>query len=70
MAHSDYFYRDFVEKFWRPWVHEGRDVESEFETNQPPAPLWMSLLTLLPLKYLFVVILIGLVGWLGYLPFR
>ena len=66
MAHSDFFSKDFVERFWRPWVHEGRDVESEFEATQPPAPLWMSLLTLLPLKYLFVTIILVLGGWLGY----
>jgi hypothetical protein len=56
MRHSDYFARDFVERYWLPWICHGTLVKSSTEADRPTAPYWLSLLTVIHLKYLFLLI--------------
>ena len=58
--HSEYFTRDFVERFWKPWIINGALVSSEHEL-QRPTPYWMSLLTV-PIVRLVAVVLFLSIG--------
>jgi pimeloyl-ACP methyl ester carboxylesterase len=65
--HSDYLKREFVEKFWRPWVHDGTMTPSDYENTLPPTALWRSLLTLLPLRWVVLVLFIAVMCAIAYL---
>lgn len=60
-SHGDYFEQDFVKRYWVPFIKEGTFVPSEFERMRQPTPWWMSILSILPLKYLIVVALLVLI---------
>jgi hypothetical protein len=53
--HSDYFNRDFVERFWVPWVNEAKIVGSQFEMRRRLTPYWTSLLAISSLRLIVVV---------------
>jgi len=50
--HSDYFKGDFVKNFWLPFLSKGEIVEGELDraTN----PWWVSMLTIVKLKYVAI----------------
>ncbi|MBA3944259.1 MAG: hypothetical protein H0X37_06800 [Herpetosiphonaceae bacterium] len=60
-AHSDYFNVDFVERFWAPFIKRGEIVRTEYESRRPPSPWWMSLLSIVPFKYLITLSAIALI---------
>ena len=58
ITHSDYFTREFVERYWLPWFRSGTFVPSPWTAAQPPAPWWRSILTIVPLRWLLVALLL------------
>jgi hypothetical protein len=58
ITHSDYFTREFVERYWLPWFRSGTFVPSPWTAAQPPAPWWRSFLTVVPLRWLLVALLL------------
>ena len=58
ITHSDYFTREFVERYWLPWFCSGTFVPSPWTAAQPPAPWWRSILTVVPLRWLLVALLL------------
>lgn len=67
-SHSEYFSKDFVEKYWRPFITKGVIVPTAWEVERGTPPYWQSLLSIFPLKWLFVsLIALGSVfGWNAY----
>lgn len=63
ICHSDYFSQPFVEQFWKPWVHQGALIDSQFGQQQPPAPWWRSVLGFLPIRW-FLLLLIAAFAYL------
>ena len=57
-GHGQYFEPEFAERYWAPFLRQGRYVPTEFELTMRPAPGWISILGLLPLRWLLVVILL------------
>lgn len=58
LPHSGYFIPDFINTFWRPLVHEGHYAPSAFERSRPTAPYWRSAVTMLPLRWAVLALLI------------
>lgn len=54
-GHSDFFTDEFVNRFWVPFVHEGRIVESEHDSNVPTAGWLINILAWGPLKYVLLI---------------
>lgn len=61
--HSDYLRKDFVVRYWKPWIKNGTIIESDYETKRPPMPMWRSVLATLPLQWLITAILFCVVLW-------
>jgi pimeloyl-ACP methyl ester carboxylesterase len=53
-GHDQYFDLDFVDKFWAPFIHRGEYQGTDFELKMPTTPWWMSLLGILPVKWVIV----------------
>ncbi|QDC09886.1 hypothetical protein FHY55_11785 [Oceanicola sp. D3] len=68
-SHSQYFSQDFVEEYWRPYISEGVVVPTEWEVERGNPPYWQSLLSILPLKILYVLALALLGSW-GFLTYE
>lgn len=51
-GHSGYFQRDFVMNYWIPFLIEGRVERNEWEENRTAPPYWMSLTSILPLRWI------------------
>jgi hypothetical protein len=72
--HFGYFNVEFVNKYWVPFVKDGTIVESEYEITRPPAPQWMSWLSLVPLRWLWLTpIILGfylIAQEIGYKPWK
>jgi pimeloyl-ACP methyl ester carboxylesterase len=63
--HGDYFNKEFVERYWLPWLHHGIYVPSEFESTQPASPWWRSVLTILPLRWMAVAVVLAAIYWIA-----
>jgi pimeloyl-ACP methyl ester carboxylesterase len=64
IGHSDFFNADFIKSYWVPFLADGT-VEPGV-LDRPTTPLWVSLLTVLRLRYLVLVLLALLLGSLIY----
>jgi len=64
--HSDYFDRDFVERFWKPWVEDGTLIASIYESGDRRVPYWMSVLTV-PLIRIALLLTVGVAAALAIL---
>jgi hypothetical protein len=68
--HSSYFERSFVDKYWKPFVHESEIVTVNEGESKRGSPIYFRLFEL-PLKTLAALILVGLlaraVPWQEYL---
>jgi hypothetical protein len=65
VSHSEYFNRDFVTTYWKPFLASG-----EYKSTEPDeqiTPWWLSILGLLPLRWLLVAVIIGILLLLGLL---
>jgi hypothetical protein len=62
--HSSYFDGDFVERFWTPWLKEGRIVASQYEGMRRRTPYWMSLVTVSSFRLLLTVGIILLIYYI------
>lgn len=69
LGHSDYFNKDFVTRYWAPYIHEGRIEPTEWEQTRSTPPWWQSMLAWFPFKYL-ILALIGLAAWRAVLKFN
>jgi len=56
-THGQYFQKEFVSKYWKPFIHDGEYKRTPFETDRPTTPWWLSLLGILPIKLLMLVVL-------------
>jgi DNA-binding MarR family transcriptional regulator len=65
-GHGQYFEPEFVEKYWGPFIRRGEYKGTEFETKIPPTPWWLSVLGVLPLRWLIGLMLIASVVLAGY----
>jgi hypothetical protein len=72
--HSGYFNAEFVNKHWAPFLKDGTIVEPEYEIRRPPVPQWMSWLSLVPLRWLWLTpIIFGfylIAQEIGYKPLK
>ncbi|MCI0535500.1 MAG: alpha/beta hydrolase [Verrucomicrobiales bacterium] len=64
-THGDYFNREFVERYWVPFLRGGEILPTDWERERNSPPWWQSLLTWLPFKYVPLVLLIlgGIFYW-------
>lgn len=62
VGHSGFFTEKFVRRYWGPYISKGEIVDGNLDTDRPQTPLWMSLLTIIKLRYL----LIAAVVWTAY----
>lgn len=63
-AHCEYFNEQFVRDYWAPYFADGMIKGTDWERTRPPAPWWMSILSVLPLRW-GMWIPVGLLVWLG-----
>jgi pimeloyl-ACP methyl ester carboxylesterase len=68
--HSQYFEPEFVERYWRPLLWDNNVVESSWAKTRPATPWKVSILGLLPLRWLLSFIVIGLLVLGAYLAYR
>ncbi len=61
--HSDYFKESFVREFWLPWFQSGTLIESEWDEKEPPSSWWRVMISLVPLKWILVILLLSPVAW-------
>ncbi|WP_436717753.1 hypothetical protein U8335_13800 [Roseiconus lacunae] len=54
-GHSDFFNEEFVREYWQPWFAKSTYVESAWAESAPISPWWLSVLSVLPLQYCFLV---------------
>ena len=60
VGHSDFFSAEFVREYWLTFISQGQIAEGMLE--RPTTPLWVSLMTVVKLKY-FLLVLTGLLVW-------
>lgn len=58
MGHSDFFNLEFINKFWLPFILEGKRIESDWENNRPVPSSWLSLLNMFPFKTIIALLII------------
>jgi pimeloyl-ACP methyl ester carboxylesterase len=56
VGHSGFFQRDFAKTYWAPYLSDGRIVEGILE--RPTNPWWVSLLTVIKLRYLLILLIL------------
>ncbi|MGE3916816.1 MAG: hypothetical protein AB7F78_14085 [Hyphomicrobiaceae bacterium] len=61
--HGDYFNQDFVEQYWVPFLSDGSIIETKWEEKRPTTPYWLSLLSVMPIRWFLSLALC----WLIYL---
>jgi tetratricopeptide (TPR) repeat protein len=59
-THSAYFNAPFVTDNWVPYIRDGTIHSTEWERQRPTPPWWQSLLTVLPLRWVIVLLLLAL----------
>ena len=57
-GHSQYFQPAFVEEYWSPFIKKGTIERSTWDTTRPPVRWWISVLSILPIHYLSVALLV------------
>jgi len=69
-THSAYFNAPFVTDNWVPYIRDGTIHSTEWERQRPTPPWWQSLLTVLPLRWVIVLLLLalplGILTWPEY----
>jgi hypothetical protein len=60
-AHGSYFDRDFVETYWKPWIHDGYVETPPYELRRSPMPYWQSLISILPIRIVIAGLFIGII---------
>ena len=65
-GHGQYFDPGFVEKYWEPFIRRGVYQGTEFEKTMPPTPWWISVLGILPFKWLLALVLTALLVYFPY----
>jgi pimeloyl-ACP methyl ester carboxylesterase len=66
-GHGQYFEKKFVKTYWGPFIRRGEYQKSEFDTKRPPMPWWLSVLGLVPIKWLLVLLVtISLIVFLNF----
>jgi hypothetical protein len=60
VTHGQYFQKEFISKYWKPFIHDGEYKRTPFETNRPTTPQWLSLLGILPIKSIVVILIVVL----------
>ena len=57
-GHGQYFEPEFVEKYWEPFIRRREYGGTEFEVKIPTTPSWVSLMGILPLKWLICCVIL------------
>ena len=65
-GHGQYFEPEFVKKYWEPFIRRGEYRGTEFETKMPTTPWWISVMGILPFKWLIVLVLTALLLYFPY----
>jgi hypothetical protein len=65
-SHSEFFNEQFVRTYWKPWFESNDFVSSPWEESAPPTPWWLSVLSVLPLQWFLIALVIVLLVWIGY----
>lgn len=63
LGHSGYFTKEFVRKYWVPFVKDGTITHSEFEDEMPESPWWISLIGLRPILPWLLWILLAVISF-------
>lgn len=58
LGHSDYFDKQFVSRYWVPYLKDGTVVSSEWETKRPTPPIWQDWLAKLPLRWVWIALVV------------
>jgi hypothetical protein len=58
-GHGQYFDPKFVETYWEPFFRRGEYQRTDFEKRMPPTPWWISVLGILPLRWVVLVIILA-----------
>lgn len=61
IGHSDYFDIKFIERFWLPFILEAKIINSDWESNRPIPPFWLTLLSWFPLKWIVLLYVLWLI---------
>jgi tetratricopeptide (TPR) repeat protein len=70
-THSAYFNVSFVTEYWVPYIRDGTIHGTEWERQRPTPPWWQSLLTVVPLRWVIVLLLLALpLGFLAWPEYR
>ena len=56
LDHSGFFDREWITKFWFPFIHEDQSIQSGFSRGNPP--YWMHLLTVVHIKYVILLAMV------------
>ena len=62
-GHSDFFTAEHVDRFWLPFVQNGTIVTSDLDDQIPKHPACLSVLAVLPMKWLLGLSLVGALTW-------
>ena len=65
-GHGQYFDPGFVEKYWEPFIRRGEYTGTDFEVKMPPTPWWISVLGILPVKWLLALVFAALPLYIPY----
>lgn len=57
-AHGDYFTKNFVNQFWLPYVSRKSITHSQFQDSRTTAPWWRSVMSILPLRWVLLSVVI------------
>lgn len=52
-THGGYFDAEFVKAFWAPYIAEGKIESTEWDMQRPPPPLFLSILPMIPLRWMW-----------------
>jgi hypothetical protein len=63
-SHSEYFSKNFVDTYWKPYISDGTIVATPWEESRDSPPYWHSLLSIFPLRWLLLALLILVAGLL------
>ncbi|WP_165248052.1 alpha/beta hydrolase [Paludisphaera soli] len=61
-GHGQYFEPEFVEYYWDPFIKWGEYRGTDFEVKMPTTPLWVSVLGILPLRWLITMFAIAIIS--------
>ena len=57
-THGQYFKKEFVSEYWKPFVHHGEYKRTPFEIDRPTTPQWLSWLGMLRIKHIMLAVLL------------